>query len=268
MNKETLIKNLNKYKSMFLIPGWILAGLWGLLAGSALLIGALFAYFFKIPQRVVAAIMAFGAGVLLSAISLELMEESFNLGGYYSMVLGFIFGAVIFTVINAYLSKKGAKHRKRSGKQLKSTFEEDGNSLAIAAGSVIDGIPESIAIGLTIITGGAVSVATVVAIFISNIPEGLSSTAGLKKAGWNFKSIFSMWFIITLTSGLASLAGYAVFSHFSPEVISFTLALAAGGILAMLVDTMIPEAFSETHNMAGIITVLGFIVSFILSKIG
>jgi ZIP family zinc transporter len=77
-----------------------------------------------------------------------------------------------------------------------------------------------------------------------------------------------LWFIITLTSGLASLAGYAVFSHFPPEIISVTFALAAGGILAMLVDTMIPEAFSETHNMAGIITVLGFIVSFILSKIG
>jgi ZIP family zinc transporter len=251
---------------MFMIPGWMLAGLWGLLAGSALLIGALFAYFFKVPQRIVASVMAFGAGVLLSAISLELMEESFNLGGYYSMVFGFIAGAIIFTVINSYLSRKGAKHRKRSGGQLKIS-EDDSSSLAIAAGSIIDGIPESIAIGLTIITGGAVSVATVVAIFISNIPEGLSSTAGLKKAGWNLKTIFTLWITITIISGLASLAGYTVFSQFPKEVISVTLALAAGGILTMLIDTMIPEAFSETHNMAGIITVLGFIVSFILSKI-
>jgi ZIP family zinc transporter len=100
---------------MFMVPEWILAGLWGLLAGSALLIGALFAYFFKVPQRIVASVMAFGAGVLLSAISLELMEESFSLGGYYSMVFGFIAGAMIFTIINSYLSRKGAKHRKRSG---------------------------------------------------------------------------------------------------------------------------------------------------------
>jgi ZIP family zinc transporter len=244
-----------------------MAGLWGLLAGSALLIGALFAYFLKIPQRIVAGVMAFGAGVLLSAISLELMEESFNLGGYYSMIMGFIVGAAIFTVINVYLSRKGAKHRKRSGEQLKS-ISDDGNSLAIVAGSIIDGIPESIAIGITLITGGAVSVATVVAIFISNVPEGLSSTAGLKNAGWELKTIFLMWSSIAIISGIASLLGYAVFSHFPDEVVSFTLALAAGGILAMLIDTMIPEAFSETHDMAGLITVLGFIVSFVLSKIG
>ncbi|MGZ7044073.1 MAG: ZIP family zinc transporter, partial [Methanobacterium sp.] len=76
-----------------MIPDWIMAGLWGLIAGSALLIGALFAYFLEIPGRIVAAVMAFGAGVLLSAISLELMEESFNLGGLYSMISGFIIGA-------------------------------------------------------------------------------------------------------------------------------------------------------------------------------
>ncbi|MBI5680779.1 MAG: ZIP family zinc transporter [Methanobacterium sp.] len=250
-----------------MIPEWIMAGLWGLIAGSALLIGALFAYLFKIPSRIVASIMAFGAGVLLSAISLELMEESFTLGGYYNMLIGFLMGAVIFTVINVYLARKGAKHRKRSQKQLGSD-EDDSNSLAIAAGSVIDGIPESIAIGLTMITGGAVSVATVIAIFISNIPEGLSSTAGFKKAGWGFRPIFILWSVIAISSAIASLAGYSIFSHLPPSVISLTLALAAGGILAMLVDTMIPEAFSETHNMAGLITVLGFITSFILSKIG
>ena len=251
-----------------MIPEWIMAGLWGLIAGSALLIGALFAYFFKIPQRIVASIMAFGAGVLLSAISLELMEESFSLGGFPNMVTGFLLGALIFTVINIYLARKGAKHRKRSGKQVKSNGISEDNSLAIAVGSVIDGIPESIAIGITIITGGAVSVATVVAIFISNIPEGLSSTAGIKSAGWNFRSIFGMWLLITVVSGLASLAGYTVFSQLPSSITSLTLALAAGGILAMLVDTMIPEAFSETHDLAGLITVLGFIVSFILSKIG
>ena len=156
----------------------------------------------------------------------------------------------------------------RSGELLKSDSISEDNSLAIAVGSVIDGIPESIAIGITIITGGAVSVATVVAIFISNIPEGLSSTAGIKSAGWNFRSIFGMWLLITVISGIASLAGYAIFSQLPSSITSLTLALAAGGILAMLVDTMIPEAFSETHDLAGLITVLGFIVSFILSKIG
>ncbi len=251
-----------------MVSEWVVAGLWGLIAGSALLVGALLAYFFKISGRIVAAIMAFGAGVLISAISLELMEESFQLGGFFNMVTGFLAGAVIFTAINLYLARNGARHRKRSGKQLKSDRTSEDNSLAIVAGSVIDGIPESIAIGLTIITGGAVSVATVVAIFISNIPEGLSSTAGIKNAGWSFSSIFSMWLLITVISGLASLAGYTIFSQLPNSVISFTLALAAGGILAMLVDTMIPEAFSETHDLAGLFTVFGFIISFALSQIG
>ena len=94
-----------------MIPEWIMAGLWGLIAGSALLIGALFAYSFKIPERIVASIMAFGAGVLISAISLELMEESFQLGGFSNMVTGFLAGAIIFTAINVYLARKGARHR-------------------------------------------------------------------------------------------------------------------------------------------------------------
>ncbi len=140
--------------------------------------------------------------------------------------------------------------------------------LAIAAGSILDGIPESIAIGLTMIEGGIVSTATVIAIFLSNIPEGLSSSAGMKNAGWRAGSIFGLWLSVAFCTAIASLAGYSVFSHFPPGVIATIMALAAGAILAMLVDTMIPEAFSETHNLAGLITVLGFIVSFILSKVG
>ena len=112
------------------------------------------------------------------------------------------------------------------------------------------------------------STATVVAIFLSNIPEGLSSSAGLKTMGWSAKRVFLLWIGVTLCTGFSSLAGYTIFGQFDPAVISIVLSLSAGGILAMLVDTMIPEAFSETHNLAGMITVLGFIISFILSKLG
>ncbi|WP_292613577.1 ZIP family metal transporter [Methanobacterium sp. BAmetb5] len=139
--------------------------------------------------------------------------------------------------------------------------------MAIAAGSVIDGIPESIAIGLTMIGGGAVSTATVVAIFLSNIPEGLSSSAGMKSDGWSPRKVFSLWLVITIITAISSLLGYSVFSQLPVEVIAVTLAIAAGGILAMVVDTMIPEAFSQTHNLAGMVTVIGFAISFILSKL-
>ncbi|KAF5073503.1 hypothetical protein DSECCO2_190570 [anaerobic digester metagenome] len=251
-----------------MFPTWMMAGIWGLFAGSALLVGAVAGYFFKIPQRIIAAIMAFGAGVLMSAVSFELLSEAYTVGGVYNVILGFLLGATIFTAANIYLARSGAKHRKRSDKKMLSGNGFESSGPAIAVGSIIDGIPESIAIGLTMIEGGVVSTATVVAIFLSNIPEGLSSSAGLKTMGWRAAPVFLLWIGVTICTGFSSLAGYTIFGHFSPGIIAVVLSLSAGGILAMLVDTMIPEAFSETHNLAGMITVLGFIISFILSKLG
>jgi ZIP family zinc transporter len=251
-----------------MLPVWFWAGLWGLVAGSALLIGAAAGYFARVPQRVIAAIMAFGGGVLISALSFDLMDEAYKRGGFDSTAIGFLGGAAIYTAANWYLSRQGAKHRKRSGNQQPSEEEQGGSGLAIAVGALLDGIPESIAIGVSMIEGGAVSVVAVVAIFLSNVPEGLSSSAGMKKAGRSARYIFGVWAGIALISGLASLAGYAVFSHFSPDTIAATIAVAAGAILAMLADTMIPEAFEEAHDFAGLITVLGFLVAFILTKHG
>lgn len=243
----------------------VMSAIWGFVAGSALLLGAFFGFYINIPQRYIATIMAFGAGVLMSAVSFELLDEAYALGGPAHLVTGFIIGATIFTLTNIYLARKGAKHRKRSVKP-EDNYSDNG-AMAIAAGSVIDGVPESIAIGLTMISGGMVSTATVVAIFLSNIPEGLSSSAGMKKEGWKAQKVFTLWLAIAITTSLSSLVGYSVFSHLPVQITAVTLAVAAGGILAMLVDTMIPEAFSETHNLAGIVTVIGFSISFILSKL-
>ncbi|HEX8566326.1 MAG TPA: hypothetical protein VF648_11825 [Pyrinomonadaceae bacterium] len=254
-----------------MIPTWIAAGLWGLLAGGALVIGAAIGYFFKIPQRVVATVMAFGSGVLISALSFELMEEAYRRGGFGSTALGFIGGAAVFTVANIILAKQGAKHRKRSGehqKEEKEENEDSGGGLAIAVGALLDGIPESIVIGLSLIAGSGVSLVAVVAIFLSNLPEGLSSSAGMKKAGRSAVYIFGIWTSIALASGVAAIVGYTVFSGFSENVIAATNAVAAGAILAMLVDTMIPEAFETAHNFAGLATVLGFLAAFALDKLG
>lgn len=250
----------------FIIPLWLQATFWGLVSGSALLLGAGVGYFTNVPKKVIAIIMAFGSGVLISALAFELMEEAYNQGGFKASAIGFITGALIYSIANYYLSKKGAKHRKRSGEQHPDEEKSPGSGLSIAIGTLIDGIPESIAIGVSIIHGGAVSIATVIAIFLSNVPESLSSTSGMKRAGRSAKYIFRIWVGITIMSGIAAFAGYALFSNLSLEIIGATVAVAAGGILAMLSSTMIPEACEEAHDFIGVVTVLGFLISFLLSK--
>ena len=250
------------------LPVWMQAGFWGLVAGAALLLGAAVGYWVRVPARLVAAIMAYGSGVLISALSFELMDEAYATGGFDATALGFLGGAVVFTLANWLLSHHGAKHRKRSRGLQPSEAQHGGSGLAIAAGALLDGVPEAIVIGLSMLGGGKVSVVAVSAIFLSNVPEGLSSAAGMKKAGRGAGYIFGIWGAIACACGVAAIAGYTLFESVSPNTVAATTAVAAGAILAMLVDTMIPEAFEEAHDFAGLITVAGFLSAFALSKLG
>lgn len=196
------------------------------------------------------------------------MEEAFHTGGTASIAVGFLAGGLVYTLANVALGKWGARHRTRSGHQEGERQRSEDSGLALALGALLDGIPECIVIGLSLLKGGAVSFVAVVAIFLSNIPESLSSASGMRHAGRSARYVLGIWGSIVLISGLASLAGYTIFRHFSADVVAGTTAVAAGGILAMLADTMIPEAFEEAHDWAGLITVLGFLTAFLLSKMG
>ncbi|MFC5083779.1 ZIP family metal transporter [Microvirga arabica] len=230
--------------------------------------GALIGTFVKLPQRVIAGVMAFGAGVLISALSFDLMDEAYRQGGIGSTSLGFLAGAVVYTVANVLVSRRGARHRKRSGyAEDARQSTEAGSGLAIALGALLDGIPESIVIGVSLLEGMGVSLVTVAAVFLSNLPEGLSSAAGMRRAGRSKAYVFGIWGGIALASGIAALIGYGVFAEAGPATIAFVTAVAAGAILAMLADTMVPEAFETAHEFAGLITVAGFLAAFTLSRV-
>ncbi|MEO3806074.1 ZIP family zinc transporter [Nonomuraea sp. B1E8] len=249
-----------------IMPEWLQAGGWGLLAGFALVLGALAGYTVRMPQRLIASVMAFGAGVLMSAVSYELIEEAHRRAGLAPAVVGAVSGAVLYTVCNVLLARRGARHRKRSGDRHPS--QQEGSGTAIALGAVLDGVPESLVIGASLLGGGAVSMLTVAAVFISNVPEGLSSAAGMRRAGRSRTYVFGLWIGIAGVSGLSSLAGYALLGQAPAAVLAGIIALAGGAILTMIADTMIPEAFESSHLLTGLITLAGFLLAFAVSKAG
>jgi ZIP family zinc transporter len=237
-----------------------------LLAGGALVVGAAIAWVARVPQKVVAGVMAFGAGVLIAALSFDLVDEAESTGGLTATIIGFLGGAAVYVAANIALDKRGARHRKRSGDQQPSEQEQDGSGAAIAIGALLDGVPESIVLGLSLLGGGGVGVPVLAAIFISNLPEGLSSAAGMKNNGRSAAYVFGVWAGIAVASGLAGLVGVLVLQDASPQTIAVITAVAAGAILAMVADTMIPEAFERTHAYAGLIATVGFIVSFAIER--
>jgi ZIP family zinc transporter len=224
----------------------------------------LLAIWLKINLRTIGLIMGFGAGVLISAVAFDLVEEAHEKSsGHGAVAWGLFIGCGVFFGGDWLISRMGGGDRKDAAGD-----QEGGSPLAIVLGTVLDGIPESMVIGLTIFEGGAVGAAYLAAVFISNLPEAISSTSGLLSSGWQKSKVLWMWVGIAVISALASVAGYALFQDSSPATVAFVLAFAAGAILTMLADTMMPEAFEHGGKLVGVVTTLGFSVAYAIHSLG
>ena len=238
------------------------AGLWGLVGGSSLLLGAVVGLWLDVSQRVIGLVMAFGAGVLISAVAFELTSESYRTGGAAAVIGGLAAGAVAFYLADLVIDRRGGHARKRSGGQ-----QAEGSAPAIVVGALMDGIPESVAIGLTLLEGGGVGLAVVAAVFLSNVPESLSAATGMQKAGRSRAYIFGLWLSVALVSAAAAAVGFATLDGASPNLVGFIQAFAAGAVLTMLADTMMPEAFENGGRVVGLMTSLGFALAFLISTV-
>jgi ZIP family zinc transporter len=236
---------------------------WGAVGGGALLIGAAVALRLPVSRHVLGMVMAFGAGVLISAVAFDLVEEAFETSaGAGAMAVGFFAGALVFFAGDALIDRSGGDRRKSSGGE-----QAQGSGLAIVLGAVLDGIPESIVLGIGLLSGTGVSVAFIAAVFISNLPEALAATTGLASAGWSRRNVLLLWGGVALASALSSTFGYALFDGAAPSTVAFVLAFAGGAILTMLADTMMPEAFEYEGRLVGLFTAAGFALAFGLHTI-
>ena len=233
------------------------AFLWGLLATSSLILGGIIASRFALSKRAIGIIMGFGAGTLISAISYELIFEAVKLGkGTGFPAFGFLAGAATFYFSDRLIAKFSSGNAMDIDTSQKSSLV-----VPMVLAIILDGIPESIIIGLGLFEGGLVSLAMLVAVFISNLPEAIAGSTGMKAGGWSRKRIILLWVFIALLCSLATIAGFSFFSGASPHWLAFIQAFAGGAILMMLANSMIPEAYKHGGKLAGVFTVIGFLLS-------
>ena len=248
------------------MPGWLQAASWGALSASGLLIGALGGYYTSLQHTTIARTMTFASGVLLAVVAVELMINARGAASLHWTVMGLLCGAAVFSSVNWLLSRRGAQHRKRCGECVEQPGEKQqpGSGLAIAAGTFLDGVPEGLVLGLSVLHQGAPGLGTVTAFFLANIPESLSSSAGMRRAGRSALYVFGVWIGIALMIGIAAAFAGIVLQGTGPASRGTVEAFAAGAILALVSETMIPEAFHGSPQFNGLLLVVGFAALMIL----
>lgn len=235
------------------------AAFWGFVGSAALLLGAALGLLVRASNRTIGWVMAVGSGVLVSAASFELAGEAYDAGGTGPLVLGLLGGAAVFYAGDWAIDRRGGHRRKNPA-----GTQEGAAASALVLGALLDGIPESVAIGVSLLEGGGVGVAVVAAVFLSNVPESWAASAGMLAAGRSRRYVVGVWVAVAVVATVAAPAGWLL-GGMQTVAVATSQAFAAGAILTMLVDTMLPEAVEYAGRLVGVLTVAGFAAAFLLS---
>jgi ZIP family zinc transporter len=235
---------------------------WGALAASSLVIGALLNFARHWSSRQVGLVLAFGAGALISAVSFELAQEGLEAGGAGATGVGLGIGALTYFALDGLIAKRFSAGHGRQGRSRGSS-----GGTALALGAFLDGIPEQTVLGISLAAGQGVSVALLLAIFVSNLPEALGSADEMRKAGRSRSAILRLWLVVAAICTVATVLGYAAADAVSGDLRAAIDGFAAGALLVMLIDSMIPDARADAGRTAGLVTVLGFALAAGLSSL-
>jgi zinc transporter, ZIP family len=235
---------------------------WGALAASSLVIGAALSFARRWPSRQVGYVLAFGAGALISAVSFELAQEGIEVGGAAVTGAGLGVGALTYYFLDGVIARRMSTGRGRRGRT-----EGGGSATALALGAFLDGIPEQLVLGINVAVGGGVGVSLLVAIFVSNLPESLGSASDMREAGRSREAILRLWGLVAALCTLATAVGYLAADTVSGDIQAAIDGFAAGALLVMLIDSMIPDARADAGRGAGLVTVLGFALAAGLSSL-
>ncbi len=235
---------------------------WGALAASSLVIGAVLSFLGTWPSRRVGYVLSFGAGALISAVSFELAAEGAAVGSAGVTGIGLGVGALTYYFLDGLIARHMSTGRGRQGRT-----EGSSSGTALALGAFLDGIPEQLVLGINIAAGAGVGVSLLVAIFVSNLPESLGSASDMREAGRSREAILRLWVLVAAICALSTVLGYLVADAVSGNAKAAIDGFAAGALLVMLIDSMIPDAHRDAGRGAGLVTVLGFAVAAGLSSL-
>ena len=237
--------------------------LFGLAASSALVIGAVVGVLWSAPKKVTAVLLAFASGALISALAFELFEEAFTMGGAVPSGLGLLAGAATFVTVDSALDHYISGHPGPDEREVSSAGASKGVGLALLAAVTLDGVPENLALGVSLVGGASLSL--LVAIFFSNLPEALVSAVAMREAGTRTRTILLTWFACAVLLAAAVVLGRVAAGGLSEHVLAIALAFAGGAVLASLADTLMPEAFEHGRPLNAFATAGGFFLSFVLA---